>query len=102
MDIGNYMAESSREISWKIPQPSCPNTVRFSLTSIVPNVQPGEMFPIGRHTIEYTYAYSERGRTQSEVKCDVSFEVVQGLLNILNSIGRVELWQLKYQVENVR
>ena len=81
VDLGNFIAESSssrRDVTWNIPQPSCLETVRFSLASVLPNVQSGETFPVGRHNVEYTYTYSGRGAALSQVICDVSFEVVEG------------------------
>jgi hypothetical protein len=67
-------SDSSSRVSWVTRQPSCsdPNA-KVSLTSVIPNVQSGDLFHIGGHNIEYTYRVS--GTTVSEVKCNIRFEV---------------------------
>ena len=77
MDLGDFILESgssAREVSWVTQQPSCTNDVELPLMSVVPNVNSGDLFHVGRHNIEYTYKYRS-GTTMNEVKCDISFEV---------------------------
>ncbi|CAB4007900.1 Hypothetical predicted protein [Paramuricea clavata] len=84
---------SSREVSWDSrPQPSCSDSnAKVSLTSVIPNVQSGDLFDIGRHTIEYTYR-AVSGTTATEVKCNIRFEVKVRGANLCSgkaySIGR--------------
>ena len=84
MELGDQFIlesdSSSREVSWDRPQPSCSDSnANVSLTSVEPIVQSGDLFHVGRHNIEYTYSVS--GTPGSEVKCDISFEVIKGLCN---------------------
>ena len=89
MELGDQFIlesdSSSREVSWDRPQPSCSDSnANVSLTSVEPIVQSGDLFHVGRHNIEYTYSVSET--PGSEVKCDISFEVIKGLCIITENI----------------
>ena len=47
--------------------------------STQPNVQPGDSFPVGQHSIKYTYNVEAGGLSEQEM-CEIQFEV-KGLFN---------------------
>jgi hypothetical protein len=61
--------ETTTAVTWTVPQPTCFDDVTNAAVS--PQVQPGELFDIGQHTVIYTYNIKK----QFDVRCAVMIEV---------------------------
>lgn len=70
---------STRKVEWSIRKPNCTDSAEVTLMSTQPNVQPGDSFPVGQHSIKYTYNVEASGLSEQET-CEIQFEV-KGLFN---------------------